>query len=149
MVAGEWDTMSHLQIYPTPFLNHETPRHGGPLKLAGYIKLDHKVNDVQGCDFVTPTKLVCASDDDSQALFPNAKPLLEVDLPRPLNGASMKGHVVDLGSIPQQSSCSGTFEAEGVDFDASTGILRLEVIQPSSCILMTTVYEYKQAHHHN
>ena len=34
------------------------------LCLAGYIKLDHKVNDIQGCDFVTPAKLICASDDD-------------------------------------------------------------------------------------
>ena len=51
---------------------------------------------------------------------------------------------MDLGSIPQESSCSGTFEAEGVDFDASTGILRVEIIQPGSCILRTTVYEYKR-----
>ena len=25
MVAGEWETMSHLQIYPTPLLNHKSP----------------------------------------------------------------------------------------------------------------------------
>jgi hypothetical protein len=144
LVAGEWGTMSHLQIYPTPLLNHESPSHGGSLQLAGYIKLDHKVNDVQGCDFVTPVRLICASDDDSRTLFPNEKPLLEVDLLRSLHGTSVKGHVVDLGAIPQQSSCSGTFEAEGVDFDASTNILRVEIIQPGSCILKTTVYEYKR-----
>jgi hypothetical protein len=51
--------------------------------------------------------------------------------------------VVDLGSIPQESSCSGTFEAEGVDFDASTGTLRVEIIQPGACILTTTIYEYE------
>ena len=145
MVAGEWGTMSHLQIYPTPLLNHQTPSDGGSLQLAGYIKLDHKVNDIQGCDFVTPVRLICASDDDSRTLFPNEKPLLEIDLPRSLHGTSVKGHVVDLGSIPQESSCSGTFEAEGVDFDASTGILRVEIIQPGACILTTTVYEYKPA----
>jgi hypothetical protein len=145
MVAGEWRTMSHLQIYPTPLLNHKTSPAGGPLQLAGYIKLDHKVNDIQGCDFVTPRRLICASDDDSESLFPNQKPLLEVTLPGPLRGANVKAHVVDLGSIPQESTCSGTFEAEGVDFDASTGMLRVEVIQPGSCILMTTVYEYQQA----
>jgi hypothetical protein len=143
LVAGEWGTMSHLQIYPTPLLNHESPSHGGSLLLAGYIKLDHKVSDVQGCDFVTPVRLICASDDDSRTLFPNEKPLLEVDLHSSLHGANVKGHVVDLGSIPQQSSCSGTFEAEGVDFDASAGILRVEIIQPASCILKTTVFEYK------
>jgi hypothetical protein len=145
MIAGEWRTMSHLQIYPTPLLNHKTSPAGGPLRLAGYIKLDHKVNDIQGCDFVTPLSLICASDDDSETLFPNQKPLLEVTLPGPLRGANVKAHVVDLGSIPQTSTCSGTFEAEGVDFDTSTGTLRVEIIQPGSCILMTTVYEYELA----
>jgi hypothetical protein len=144
MVAGEWETMNHLQIYPTPLLNRTSPSHGGSLRLAGYIKLDHKVNDIQGCDFVTQVKLICASDDDSRTLFLNEKPLLEIDLPTSLHGTTVKGHVVDLGSIPQESSCSGTFEAEGVDFDASTGILRVEIIQPpGSCILMTTIYEYR------
>jgi hypothetical protein len=145
MVAGEWETMTHLQIYPTPLLNHKTNPNGGSLRLAGYIKLDHKVNDLQGCDFITATKLICASDDDSQKLFPNQKPLLQVTLPGALHGSTVKGHVVDLGSIPQQSTCTGTFEAEGVDYDTSTQTLRVEVIQPGSCILHTTVYEYKPA----
>lgn len=148
MVAGEWETMSHLQVYPTPLLNRRTPRQGGPLPLAGYIRLDHKVNDIQGCDFVTPAKLLCVSDDDSKRLFPNEKPLLEIDLPRPLHGTTVAGHVVDLGPIPQESSCSGTFEAEGIDFDATTRTLRVEIIQPASCILMTTIYEYKPASRH-
>jgi len=145
MVAGEWRTMSHLQIYPTPLLNHRTSPDGGLLRLAGYIKLDHKVNDVQGCDFVTPLRLICASDDDSGTLFPNQKPLLEVTLPGPLRGANVRAHVVDLGSIPQKSTCAGTFEAEGVDFDTSTRTLRVEIIQPGSCILMTTIDEYRLA----
>jgi hypothetical protein len=145
MVAGEWETMNHLQIYPAPLLNHHTPSAGGSLQLAGSIELDHEVNNVQGCDFVTPVRLICASDDDSRILFPNEKPLLEIDLSSSLHGFSVTGHVVDLGSIPQESSCSGTFEAEGVDFDASTGILRVEIIQPGACILTTTIYEYEPA----
>jgi hypothetical protein len=145
MVAGEWGTMRHLQIYPAPLLNHTTPSSGGSLRLAGYIKLDHRVNDIQGCDFVTPVELICASDDDSRTLFPNEKPLVEVELPRTLDGNNVRAHVVDLGSIPQKSSCSGTFEAEGVDFDPSSGMLRVEVIQPGDCILSTTVYEYARA----
>jgi hypothetical protein len=143
MIAGEWGTMRHLQIYPTPALNHRTHAGGGSLALAGYVQLDHKVNDIQGCDFVTAVRLICASDDDSRTLFPNQKPLLEVDLPHHLSGRTLTGHVVDLGAIPQQSTCSGTFEAEGVDFDSSSHILRVEVIQPGSCILKTTVYEYR------
>jgi hypothetical protein len=78
-------------------------------------------------------------------LFANEKPLLEVELPRPLGGGNIKGHVVDLGSIPQRSTCAGTFEAEGVDYDVATAILRVEIIQPGSCILKTTVYEYAPA----
>jgi hypothetical protein len=143
MVAGEWGTMDHLQVYPTPLLNHRVRQGGGALQLAGYIRLDHKINDIQGCDFLTATRLVCASDDDSRTLFKNEKPLLEVDLPHSLRGSSVTGHVIDLGPIPQDSSCSGTFEAEGVDFDARTDMLRVEIIQPGSCILKTTVYEYR------
>ena len=70
MIAGEWGTMRHLQIYPTPLLNHATTPDGGSLRLAGYIELDHRVNDIQGCDFVTPVRLICASDDDSRTSSP-------------------------------------------------------------------------------
>ena len=144
MVAGEWGTMSHLQIYPTPILNPQTPATGGSLALSGYIQLDHQVNDVQGCDFVSATKLICASDDSSQSLFPDAKPLLEVDLPNALGGGDVTGHVTDLGPIPQTNSiCSGSFESEGVDYDPASGILRVEIIQPGVCAVATTVYEYK------
>ena len=116
MVAGEWDTMSHLQVYPTPFMNHRTSAQGGQLPLAGYIQLDHKVSYIQGCDFTSTTTLICASDDDSRTLFSNQKPLLEVVLPHALEGSTVTGHVIDLGSIPQTSTCTGTFEAEGVDY---------------------------------
>ena len=145
MVAGEWGTMDHLQIYPTPLLNPATPATGGSLDLSGYIELDHQVNDIQGCDFINSTQLVCASDDSSESLFPNTKPLLEVDLSAPLAAGNVTGHVVDLGSIPQSSICSGTFEAEGVDYDPSTGILRVEIIQPSVCEVVTSVIEYKHS----
>lgn len=144
MVAGEWDTMSHLQIYPTPILNPRIPAGGGDLALSGYIVLDHQVADVQGCDFVTATKLICSSDDSSLSLFPDAKPLLEIDLPHALTGGDIPGHVTDLGPIPQADSiCSGGFEAEGLDYDPAGGILRVEVVQPGICVVATTVYEYR------
>jgi hypothetical protein len=142
MAAGEWGTMTHLQIYRAPLLNHQTSSHGGSLRLAGYIKLDHKVYDIQGCDFVTRTTLICVSDDDRRRLFADQKPLLEIELAHALNGRSVAGHVVDLGSIPQKSLCTGTFEAEGIDYDVATGILRVEIVQPGSCVIHTTVYEY-------
>lgn len=145
MVSGEWDTMSHLQVYPTPYLNHRTSPQGGNLPLAGYIQLDHKVSYIQGCDFTSKITLICASDDDSRTLFSNQKPLLEVVLPNALTGTTVTGHVIDLGSIPQKSTCSGKFEAEGVDYDVASGTLRVEIIQPGTCILHTTVYEYTHA----
>lgn len=144
MVAGEWDAMSQLQIYPTPILNPRTSATGGSLALSGYIQLDHQVADVQGCDFVTATRLICSSDDSSLTLFPDAKPLLEIDLPHALTGGDVTGQVTDLGPIPQANSiCSGSFEAEGLDYDPATGILRVEVVQPSVCEVVTTVYEYR------
>ena len=146
MLSGEWGTMSHLQIYPTPLLNPETSATGGALNLAGYINLDHQVNDIQGCDFVTSTELVCSSDDSTETLFSNAKPLLEIQLSAALSGTDVTGHVIDLGSIPQANSiCSGTFEAEGVDYDVVTGVLRVEIIQPGVCEIETTIYEYTQS----
>ncbi|QMU80405.1 hypothetical protein GXW83_19525 [Streptacidiphilus sp. PB12-B1b] len=145
MVAGEWGTMDHLQIYPTPLLNPETGRTGGTLNLSGLIHLDHAVNDIQGCDFTSATQLVCASDDSSQSLFPDSKPLLEIDLSGPLTGGDTTGHVTDIGAIPQSSICSGTYEAEGVDYDTSTGVLRLEMIQPSICGAVTSVYTYTRS----
>jgi len=145
MVAGEWGTMSHLQIYPTPLLNPATGRTGGNLDLSGLIQLDHPVNDVQGCDFTSATQLVCASDDSSRTLFPDAEPLLEIDLSGPLTGGDTTGHVTDIGAIPENSICSGTYEDEGVDYDTATGVLRVEMIQPSICGAVTTVYTYQRS----
>lgn len=142
MVSGTWGTISHLQVYPTPLLGRHSPPIGGSLRLAAFIALDHPVNDVQGCDFTSRTRLICSSDDSSGHLFANQKPLLEVTLAHPLDGRPVRGHVLDLGAIPQVSSCTGTFEAEGVDYDMTTKILRVEIIQPGACILSTTVIEY-------
>ena len=92
----------------------------------------------------TSTELICSSDDTSQSIFANQFPLLEVTLSAPLSGGSVTGTVTDLGSIPQSSACSGTFESEGIDYDPVSGILRVEMVQPGVCVVATTVYEYKQ-----
>jgi hypothetical protein len=144
MVSGTWGTQTNLQIFPAPYFNSETSATGGTLSLAGYIDLSTPVNDIQGCDFVTATQLICASDDNSETIFANPFPLLEVTLAAPLNGSTVTGTVTDLGSIPQSSDCSGTFEPEGVDYDTATGVLRVEITQPGICEVATTVYEYQQ-----
>ena len=65
MVSGEWGTMSHLQVYPTPYFNSATSATGGTLNLSGYLNLSTQVSDIQGCDFVTSTELICASSWDN------------------------------------------------------------------------------------
>lgn len=145
LVSGEYGTMNRLLVFPAPYLNSSTGTSGGSLSLSGQISLNTPVNNIQGCDFVTSTKLICSSNDTSQSIFANQFPLLQVTLSAPLSGGSVTGTVTDLGSIPQNSICSGTFEAEGLDYDPVSGILRVEMVQPSYCIVATTVYEYKQA----
>jgi hypothetical protein len=144
MVSGEWGDQSRLQVFPTPLLNPSTPATGGALAQAGQITLDKTVNDIQGCDFVTDTRLVCVSDDASGAKFPEVRPLLQVDLPHKLDGQPVTGTVTSLFALPQRSICTGTFEAEGIDYDVNSGTLRAEVVQPGACVVSTSVYAYKQ-----
>lgn len=145
LVSGDWGTQSRLYVYPAPYFNSETGQSGGTLPLASQINLSTPVNDIQGCDFVTATDLICASDDSSESIFANVDPLLEVTLPSALNGSTVTGTVTDLGSIPQNSICSGTFEPEGVDYDTTSGTLRVEITQPSFCEVATTVYTYQRS----
>jgi hypothetical protein len=144
LVSGEWGDQDRLQVFPAPLLNPSTPAAGGTLPQAGQITLDHPVRNIQGCDFVTGTQLVCTSDDAATDLWPNPRPLLQVDLPHPLDGQQVTGHVTDIGPLPQQSVCTGTFETEGVDYDMRAGILRAQVVAPGVCIVSTTNYEYER-----
>lgn len=144
MVSGEWGDQNRLQVFPTPLLNPSTPRTGGALPQAGQITLDKPVRDIQACDFVNETRLVCVSDDGSRQLFPDDRPLLQVDLPHKLDGQPITGRVTDLLALPQRSLCTGTFEAEGVDYDTARGVLRAEVVQPGVCVVATTVYSYRE-----
>ncbi|MFD1660568.1 hypothetical protein ACFSL4_20740 [Streptomyces caeni] len=144
LVGGEWGDQNRLQVFPAPLLNPSTPRTGGTLPQAGQITLDKTVRDIQGCDFVNDTRLLCASDDGSRTLFPEDRPLLQVDLPHALDGGPVTGRVTSLFALPQRSVCTGTFETEGVDYDAARGTLRAEVVQPGVCQIATTVYAYRQ-----
>ncbi|MFI2640565.1 hypothetical protein [Streptomyces sp. NPDC018610] len=143
LVSGEWGDQGRLQVFPAPLLNPATPAAGGTLAQAPQITLDKPVRDIQGCDFVDGTRLLCASDDGSRSLFPEDRPLLQVDLDHALDGSPVTGHVTSLFALPQRSVCSGTFEAEGVDYDAARGVLRAEVVPPSVCKVATTVHSYR------
>ncbi|WP_028801460.1 hypothetical protein [Streptomyces sp. 142MFCol3.1] len=135
MVSGEWGTMNRLLVFPTPGVNSGTSP-AANLPQASTINLDHAVRDVQGCDFVTATRLLCSSDDPAGTLFGITKPLLQIDLSGEPNGtADVSGHVTALRQLPLRSACSGTFEAEGIDYDRRTGTLRVIVVSPGFCVL--------------
>ncbi|MGW2778858.1 hypothetical protein ACWC4C_41350 [Streptomyces olivaceoviridis] len=135
MLSGEWGTMTRLLVFPTPGVNPATSPSAN-LPQASTVRLDHAVRDVQGCDFSGPTTLLCSSDDPEGSLFGLTKPLLRIDLSAAPNGtAAVSGHVTALRQLPLRSSCSGTFEAEGIDYDRRSGILRVIVVSPGFCVL--------------
>lgn len=148
LVSGEWDLQNRLQVFPTPVFNQAAPPAGGALPQAGQINLDRPVRDIQGCDFLSATRLVCASDDATRSLWPVERPLFQADLERPLDGGEVTGGVSVLFAIPQRSDCpaeTGYFETEGVDYDTRSRTLRVEMIPPGACVGSTTVYSYRPA----
>jgi len=135
--------MTRLLVHPMPLLNPNAPGAGMNLPLSATINLNRPVRDVQGCTFITPTQLLCSSDDPAGELFGMTKPLLRVDLAAPLAGIDVTGYVTALGKLREVSWCSGTFEVEGIDYDDATGDLRAEVIQPGFCAFSTTVWRMR------
>lgn len=143
MVSGEWGDQNRLLVFPAPLLNPSTPRTGGSLPLAGQINLDHTIRKIQGCDFISATQLVCASEDPTKELWPVSRPLFQIDLEHALDGNDVNAHVTNLGGLPQTSICSGSgFETEGVDYHAPSKTLRAMVVPPGVCKVFTDVYEY-------
>jgi hypothetical protein len=135
MLSGEWGTMDRFLVFPTPGVNSSTSPSAN-LPQVSTVHLDHAVRDVQGCDFSGPTTLLCSSDDPDGTLFGVTKPLLQVDLSAAPNGTSdVSGHVTALRQLPLRSACSGSFEAEGIDYDRRTGTLRVIVVSPGFCVL--------------
>jgi hypothetical protein len=135
MLSGEYGTMNRFLVFPTPGVNASTSPSAN-LPQVSTVRLDHAVRDVQGCDFSGPTTLLCSSDDPDGSLFGMTKPLLQVDLSAAPNGTSdVSGHVTALRQLPLRSACSGTFEAEGIDYDRRDGTLRVIVVSPGFCVL--------------
>lgn len=133
MLSGEYGTMDRLLGFAAPGLN---PAAASPLPLAFKVNLDHAVRDVQGCDFFSATVLLCSSDDPAGTLFGITKPLLQIDLSRTPDGNDLTGHVTALRQLPLTSACSGTFEAQGIDYQEGDGTLRVIVMSPSVCVII-------------
>ena len=135
MLTGEWGTMTRLIVLPTPGVNPSTSPSAN-LPQASTVRLDRAVRDIQGCDFTGPTTLLCSSDDPAGTLFGMTKPLLQIDLSaEPGGSGDVNGHVTALRQLPLRSSCSGSFETEGIDYDRRTGTLRVIVVSPGFCVL--------------
>ncbi|MFC5182290.1 hypothetical protein [Actinomadura harenae] len=147
LVSGEWETEDRLLVTPMPMVNEAATDPAKDLPLTGRVVLDKPVRDVQGCVFTTATRLVCSSDDGNGTVDGVVRPLLQVDLAHAPDGRDVAGHVTALGPLPMESACEPdaqhAFEAEGLDYDAATGVLRVEVVQPGLCIPLTTVWEFK------
>jgi hypothetical protein len=145
MVSGEWDVMTRLLMFPTPILNAATPPTGGALPLSAMITLDRPVRNVQGATFVSDTKLLCSTNDEGTDLWPTPRQLLEVNLVAPLTGVATNAQVTSLGELPTESLCPGTFEVEGIDYDPTSGDLRVDIVPPAPCNVLTTIYRFRQA----
>lgn len=147
---GQWfesaplGEIDRLFVSATPFLNPRAPQTAGDLPVSARVLLDHHVRNAQGCDFVSATRLLCGTSDPNNDLYPTTFQLLQIDLARPLNGHDVTAHVTSLGQVPLVSTCLGTFVTEGVDYDAPTGELRVEVVPPSPCNTVTDVYTFRR-----
>lgn len=144
MISGEWGVMTRLLMFPTPILNPATAPMGGTLSLSGMITLDHPARNVQGATFLDATHLLCSTNDADTDLWPTPRQLLQIDLAGPLTGATMTAKVTSLGELPTESRCSGTFEVEGIDYDPSTGNLRVVIIPPGLCSLLPVTYTFRR-----
>lgn len=148
MVSGEWGQMSRLLVFATPLINPASAGLEKDLPITTTINLDYPVRNVQGCTFVSPLEILCATDDPGRDLWPTPDQLLSLTLPHPLDGRPVTAHVTSLGQLPLMSACQGAYEVEGIDYQPSTSTLRVEVKPPGQCGLSIAVYEYRSTATH-
>jgi hypothetical protein len=144
MISGEWGVMRRILVFPTPILNPRAAGGGGALPLAATIDLDRGVRNVQGATFLNDTRLVCSTDDPGTDLWPTPRQLLQIDLSEQLGQKTVEGHVTSFGQLPSTSLCPGDVEVEGLDYDVTTGDLRVVVVPPSVCGLLALVHRFRQ-----
>ncbi|MFT4087882.1 MAG: hypothetical protein QM658_12185 [Gordonia sp. (in: high G+C Gram-positive bacteria)] len=133
LVSGEWATQQRLLVFADPVGR----RDGAQLPLAGVIALDKPMTDVQSCDFMTATELVCASDKPDKAVY-------TISLARALGPSpSTTGTVRREFAVPRLSACRGSYEIEGIDYDVARHVLSVAMIDPSPCLLNTKVFRYR------
>jgi hypothetical protein len=133
LVSGEWFDMQRFLVFPAPTINPVSPQPGQDLKLRGTINLAQRVRNVQGAVFLDDTTLLCSTDDSNAKGAPSLwggvlRQLLEVKLAAPLPDTSRPATVECLGPIPSPAPGFGPPEVEGIDYDHSSGDLRIVVV---------------------
>ncbi len=134
LVSGEWGAVDRLLVFANPVGRPD----GADLALAGTIDLDRPLTDVQSCDFLDASTLICASDTPEQAVY-------TVRLAHPLgDGLPVRASVHREFALPHRSACRGGYEAEGIDYDAHRKVLSVAVIDPAPCLLNTKIFRYRR-----
>ena len=144
LVSGEWGQMRRLLVFPTPLINPMAPVGAVDLPWVASIQLDHDVRNVQGAVFIDERTLLCSTDDPSVDLWGIRRQLLEVRLDATPSDVDVSGQVTCLGALPLVSLCPGTFEVEGLDFDRISGVLRVAIVPPPPCKLLTTIVSFER-----
>lgn len=120
LVSGEWKVRERLLVFANP----RAQRNGSQVPLVGQINLDTPLENVQSCDFVDATRLVCAVDKPRQAVY-------SVRLSQPLTSGTTAGRVTRDFDVPKRSACGGGYEVEGIDYDVHRKVLSVGIIDPS------------------
>ena len=148
MVSGEWGATKRLLVFPTPLLNPTTCQNGGVLGLAGTIELDKTVCNVQGAVFIDHRTLLCATNDQGTEadapLWPVPRQLLAITFTDGLDTPPASASVGCVGPLPTPRFGFGRSEVEGIDFEPTTGDLRVDIVPlfPWSLIL-TAIYRFR------
>ena len=148
MVSGEWGATKRLLVFPTPVLNPATRANPGVLWLGGTIDLDRAVRNVQGAVFLDERTLLCATDDhgtDAHAsLWPVPRQLLAITLAEGLDTLPARGSVECVGSLPTPRCGFGAPEVEGIDYQPTTGDLRVDIVPRFPWnLLLTAIYRFR------
>ncbi|GEE03046.1 hypothetical protein nbrc107696_34920 [Gordonia spumicola] len=133
LVNGEWFVMKRLLVFDNP----KGEPSGSTIPIAGEIRLDKPLENVQSCDFVTAERLACAVDEPVNRV-------VSVTLSAPVGSAKVvDATVTPEFDLPKRSVCTGTYESEGIDYDTRRRVLSVAMINPSPCFVGTKVFRYR------
>lgn len=134
LVSGEFGKQRRLLVFANPVGQPD----GSTIRYLGEIRFDRTVGDIQSCDFMNERTLLCVDDDRP------VKTVHAVNLTAPLGGDVTSARLSTALTLPLRgrSACTGDWESEGVDYDATRQVLRVAAIEPLPCLLNTVVFRF-------